>query len=185
MLVDQTAESHLIAQAQAGDRQAFTILVDRYWPRVCNWLYHLTGNGHAAEDLTQDVFLKVWGALGAYRGNGFRTWLFRIASNAWIDSCRGQRAIPAVPLPTNLAEPSPGPMAMVLGQESQTRIEAACARLPAKLRGPLLLRTQEDMSFAEIAQVYGITEETVRWRVFKARQLLLHELKLYLDGKSA
>ena len=59
----------------------------------------------------------------------------------------------------------------------------ACERLPAKLRAAFLLRTQEELSFEEIAEVLDVTEETVRWRVFKARHLLMNELKAYLDEK--
>jgi RNA polymerase sigma-70 factor (ECF subfamily) len=63
-------------------------------------------------------------------------------------------------------------------------VQEACSRLPSKLKTAFLLRTQEEMSFEEIGQVLGVTEETVRWRVFKARHELLNELKNYLDGKS-
>jgi RNA polymerase sigma-70 factor (ECF subfamily) len=183
--VDQEAEQQWIRQAQAGDRQAFAALVDRYWPRINRWLYGLTGNTHVSEDLTQDVFLKAWMALPKFEGTfGFRAWLFRIASNSLIDSRRGPRGAKADPLPDSLASHEPGPVATILSQESQTMVQEACSRLPSKLKTAFLLRTQEEMSFEEIGQVLGVTEETVRWRVFKARHELLNELKNYLDGKS-
>jgi RNA polymerase sigma-70 factor (ECF subfamily) len=181
--VDEPEEQQRIAQAQAGDRQAFAALVHAYWPRIYRWLCGLTGNGHLAEDLTQDVFLKAWAALGSFTGTGFRAWLFRIASNALIDSRRGPRSAKSLPLPDALPDREPGPVATALLRESQTQVQDACDRLAEKFRGPFLLRTQEKLSFEEIAQVFGITEETVRWRVFKARQLLLNELKHYLDDK--
>jgi RNA polymerase sigma-70 factor (ECF subfamily) len=182
--VDQTPEHQWITQAQAGDKQAFAALVDLYWPRIYRWLYGLTGNTHTAEELTQDAFLKAWTALPSFQGSsGFKAWLFRIAGNKLIDSRRGPRGIAPEVLPDSLATREQGPVAAVLSQESQTVVQEACARLPNKLKEAFLLRTQEEMSFEEIGAVLGVTEETVRWRVFKARHLLLNELKHYLDEK--
>lgn len=177
-------EDQLIERARAGNRQAFAALVDAYWPRIFRWLHGMSGNTHSAEDLTQEVFLKAWSSLSTFQGaDGFRAWLFRIASNALIDSRRGPRGVPPVSLPDSLTGRDPGPAAIVIGQESETLVRNACTRLPAKLQGPLLLRIQEEMSFEAIAGIYGVTEETIRWRVFKARQQLLNELKHHLDGK--
>lgn len=182
--MQQLPEDQLVEQAQAGSRQAFAALVDAYWPRIFRWLHGMTGHTHSAEDLTQEVFLKAWSSLSSFQGtNGFRAWLFRIASNALIDTRRGPRAVSPASLPDSLSARDPGPAAIVIGQESETLVRDACARLPAKLQGPLLLRTQEEMSFEDIARIYEVTEETIRWRVFKARQQLLNELKHYLDGK--
>ncbi|MBL8800167.1 MAG: sigma-70 family RNA polymerase sigma factor [Planctomycetia bacterium] len=176
-------EDQLVEQARAGNRQAFAALVDLYWPRLFRWLHGMTASSHAAEDLTQDVFLKAWSSLASFQGTiGFRAWLYRIASNALIDTRRGPRGARTAALPDSLTAHDPSPAAVAIGRESQTLVRDACARLPAKLQGPLLLRTQEEMSFEEIAGIYGVTEETIRWRVFKARQQLLNELKHYLDG---
>ncbi len=181
--MENETEQQLIRQAQAGDRQAFAALVDAYWTRIHRWLYGLTGNNHGAEDLTQDVFLKAWAALPSFQGTGFRAWLYRIASNLLIDSKRGPRGTRPEQLPESLTAREPGPVAVVLGREGQTVVQEACERLPTKLRAAFLLRTQEELSFEEIARVLEITEETVRWRVFKARHMLLNELKAYLDEK--
>ena len=182
--MDQVLEHQWISQAQAGDRQAFAALVDLYWSRIYRWLYGLTGNTHTAEDLTQDAFLKAWSALPTFQGDvGFKAWLFRIAGNNLIDSRRGPRGKATEALPDSLAAHEQGPVATVLSQESQTLVQEACTRLPTKLKAAFLLRTQEELSFEEIGQILGVTEETIRWRVFKARNLLLNELKHYLDEK--
>jgi len=181
--VDPAADQELIAQAQAGDRQAFAALIDRYWPRIHRWLLGLTGRRHVAEDLTQEVFLKAWAALPTFQGDGFRAWLFRIAHNRLIDSRRGPRGVAPQPLPPTALTREPGPVAAVLSAEGLTLVQDACARLPDRLRTAFLLRTQEELSFEEIATALGVTAETVRWRVFKARHLLMNELKSYLDGK--
>jgi RNA polymerase sigma-70 factor, ECF subfamily len=181
--VENETEQQLIRQSQAGDRQAFASLLDSYYSRINRWLYGLTGNRHTAEDLTQDVFLKAWAALPNFQGTGFRAWLYRIASNLLIDSRRGPRGVRPDQLPEGLTAREPGPIAVVLGREGQTVVMEACEKLPAKLRAAFLLRTQEELEFDEIARVLEITEETVRWRVFKARHMLLNELKAYLDEK--
>src|SRR5229473_3918417 len=74
-------EEHvLIHAAQKGDRDAFAVLVERYWDRLYRWLYHLTHNRHAAEDVAQETFLKAFAGLASFKaGTNFRAWLFRIA----------------------------------------------------------------------------------------------------------
>ena len=182
--MDPAAEQELIVQAQAGDHDAFAALIDRYWPRIFRWLLGLTSRRHVAEDLTQDVFLKAWAALPTFAGAGFRAWLFRIAHNRLVDSRRGPRGLEPLPLPPTVLTRDPGPLTAVVSEEGLTLVQDACARLPDRLRKAFLLRTQEDLSFDEIAAVLGVTAETVRWRVFKARHLLMNELKSYLDGPS-
>jgi RNA polymerase sigma-70 factor (ECF subfamily) len=182
--VDHAAVNQCVRQAQNGDRQAFAELVGIYWPRINRWLFGLTRNTHTAEELTQDVFLRAWSSLGSFqREGGFCAWLFRIAHNRWIDSQRGPRSAPVHRLPVALTSRDAGPVATLLSQETQTMVHEACAHLPALFRAAFLLRTQEKLSFAEIAEVLDLNVETVRWRVFKARQLLLRELGPYLDQK--
>lgn len=182
--MSQPDEHEWIRRAQEGDREAFAALVDAYWGRIYRWLHGLTRDGHAAEDLTQDVLVKVWVKLRSFQaGTHFRAWLFRIAGNCYLDSRRARRSARPQPLPEALPGRDPDPVATLLGQETQTRVEAALAELPAAYRGPFLLRTQEQLSFQEIAVALGLTEETARWRVFKARRMLLHRLGRALDEK--
>jgi RNA polymerase sigma-70 factor (ECF subfamily) len=182
--VEHSDDRQWIVRAREGDRTAFTILVDRYWGRIYRWLFALGHHAQLAEDLTQDVFLKAWLALPEFEGDGFRAWLFRIAANAFRDSQRGPRGLAPQPLPESASTAEQGPVATALEKECRALVEQACARLPEHFRAVLLLRTQEDLSFAEIAAIVGATEETVRWRLFRARQLLLRELGPYLDKKN-
>lgn len=176
-------EQQWIRQAQQGDRAAFAALVECYWPRVHRWLFGLTRNAHAAEDMTQDVLFKAWVNLKAFQaGTHFRAWLFRIASNCYLDSRRGPRGAARKPLPSELTSREPDPAVTLLNQEAQGQVQAALERLPVRFRAPFLLRTQEELSFQEIAEALGLTEETARWRVFKARRLLLKQLGGTLDG---
>jgi RNA polymerase sigma-70 factor (ECF subfamily) len=182
VFVHDPEEQSWIHLSQQGDREAFARLVERYWVRIYRWLLGMTRNAHAAEDLTQDAFLKAWGKLATFQaGTHFRAWLFRLAMNCFLDSRRGPRGNQPRSLPAAAAGREPEPVATLLSQETHTLVEAALERLPLPFRAPVLLRLQEELSFQEIGRVLGLTEETARWRVFKARQLLLKDLGPVLD----
>ena len=168
----RAAEHALIRRAQKGDRAAFAGLIERYWDRLYRWLYHLARNPHTAEDLTQETFLKAFANLTRFRAeSNFAGWLFRIGHNNFANHYRGSR--PREALPDDLRTPHEGPVEEVCLRETQRSLAEALGRLPADFRAALLLRAEEGLSFREIAKVLGLTEETARWRVFKARQKLL------------
>ena len=159
--------------AQDGDRPAFAALVEHYWERLYRWLYRLTRDAHAAEDLAQEAFLKAFAHLDRFRpGTNFRAWLFRIAHNAFANHHRA-RARQRERLPGDLPAVERGPVEEVLSREALRGLAEAVNALAVEFRAPLLLRVQEGLSFRQIAEVLDLTEETARWRVFKARQKLL------------
>lgn len=169
-------ETGLIRDAQAGDPGAFTALVERYWDRLYRWLYHLTHDGHGAEDLAQETFLKAFAALASFRaGSNFRAWLFRIAHNNFVNQKRALRNV-RQPMPADVPAGTAGPIEETLTREALQQVVKAVNKLPADFRTALLLRTDEGLSFREIAEILDITEETARWRVFKARQKLMSVL---------
>ncbi len=181
MPVSSDEEPGLIELAQAGDRRAFAALVERYWERLYRWLYHLTHHRHTAEDLTQETFLRALAHLRTFRaGTNFRAWLFRIAHNTWLNQARGAARI-RHPVPEHLAGREEGPAEQAMTRESLQHLARAVGRLPADYRAAFLLRAEEGLSFRQIAGVLGLTEETARWRVFKARQKLLSVLAPQLE----
>jgi RNA polymerase sigma-70 factor (ECF subfamily) len=166
-------EHNLIDRAQAGDREAFAVLVGRYWDGLYRWLYHLTHNQHTAEDLAQEAFLKAYRGLATFRaGSHFRAWLFRIAHNSFLNQRRGAGRCNQ-PVPDQVATPEAGPDEQASQRETLHLLSRAVERLPTEYRSAFLLRVEEGLSFRQIAQVLSITEQTARWRVFKARQKLL------------
>jgi RNA polymerase sigma-70 factor (ECF subfamily) len=170
-------EQSWIRAAQEGDARAYASLVDRYWPRLQRWLHGQTQDSQAAEDVTQDTFLKVWSNLNSFTaGSNFRAWLFCIARRCLIDSRRRGRSPAAGQLHDSAAASGPGPVHAAVARETLARVQLAVARLPAHLREVLLLRTQEGLAYADIARELGLSEETTRWRVMKARQALLERL---------
>jgi len=180
--VSQPEEQQWLRRAQQGDREAFAALVDCHWTSVHRWLFGLTRDAHTAEDLAQDVFLKAWLGLRSFQvGTHFRAWLLRIARNSYLDNKRRKQGSCRQVLPEVLVSREPDPVAILLSQETQTRIEAAMMQLSILFRAPLLLRVREGLSFQEIGAILDITEETARWRVCKARRLLLKALGQRLD----
>lgn len=173
------SELDLVRAAQAGQRPAQAGLVERYWDRLHRWLYHLTRDAHAAEDLTQDTFLKAFANLKRFRaGTNFAAWLFRIAHNNFANHYRA-RGRQREALREDLADRNGGPVEEALSREALRELSRALQQVPTEFRAALLLRAEEGLSFRQIAEVLNLTEETARWRVFKARQKLLKALEPY------
>ncbi len=177
-LLAQKEEMAWITAAQAGDRHAYGRLVEAYWERLHRWLYQLTHNRHQAEDLTQETFTKALSALQSFRaGSNFRAWIFRIAHNNFVNDKRREKRSPksldseGVPEPASTTEEE-----LAENREEVRRVCEALGTLPTDFRTAILLRVEEGLSFREMADILGTTEETARWRVYKARQKLLKDL---------
>ncbi len=177
-------EIELLSRSQQGDRGAFAQIIEKYWDRIYHWLFGLTGNKHLAEDLAQDTFMKAWANLAQFKFEfSFRSWIFSIARHAWIDgrkaTRKGAEELRSVDSPAVVNEP----LNHLLDREGADLLQAACRRLPEHFREAFMLWSREQMNFLEIGQALGITEATARWRVFKARALLVQNLAGYLDEK--
>jgi RNA polymerase sigma-70 factor, ECF subfamily len=170
-------EAEWIRAAQSGDRGAFARLLERYWDRLYRWLYRITRDRHAAEDLTQETFLKALAALQSFRpGSNFRAWIFRIAKNNFVNQKRSEKRTKHQ-LADDAAAPDLGGVeTSAENREALEVVSKAVADLPMDFRMALLLRVEEGLSFRDVAKILGTTEETARWRVFKARQRLLKVL---------
>jgi RNA polymerase sigma-70 factor (ECF subfamily) len=171
-------EAEWIRAAQGGDRSGFARLVECYWDRLYRWLYHLTRDRHMAEDLTQETFLKALAAIGTFRaGSNFRAWVFRIGHNNFVNQKRSERRT-RHPLPEDAASPEMPGLAEATTEHRETleTVSRAVDDLPSDFRAALLLRVNEGLSFKDVARILRTTEETARWRVFKARQKLMKVL---------
>jgi RNA polymerase sigma-70 factor, ECF subfamily len=164
-------------RAAQRDRRAFDRLYRRYLDRVYSYSFYQLGDHHEAEDVTERTFLAALAGIDGFTDEGatFRAWLFRIAHNAFANHQRA-RGRQGRPLPEELPGRDGSPEEHALSQEALAGLAQAVGRLPTEYRAALLLRAEEGLSFRQIAEVMGLTEETARWRVFKARQKLLQAL---------
>lgn len=178
-------EPELIHLSRKGDRLAFAGLVDLYWDRLYRWLFRLAHDRQQAEDVAQETFLKAFTALPSFAdGTSFRAWVFRIAFNTLLNQ-RKKSARVVLAFPDDAPAETPGPVEHLMDREALQDLARAVGRLPGEFRAAFLLRVEEDLSFKEIAQALGTTEETARWRVFKARQKLLEVMKIHLTENDA
>ncbi|HSF79591.1 MAG TPA: RNA polymerase sigma factor [Anaerolineales bacterium] len=156
----------LLNIAQSGDTEAFGELYERYAGRVFRFLYAHMDNRLDAEDLTEDVFLRVWKSLSGYREQGvpFLAFLFRIARNALIDHYRrsggSKRDVALEDLP--LRDHSPGPVETVMNNLEHQELRQTLERLREDYRTVLVLRFLGELSPEETAQAMGRTSGAVR-----------------------
>ncbi len=168
-----------MARAAAGDRDAFGVLVLRYEAPVRRVARAVTGNPMDADDAAQEAFLSALDRIETYdRSRPFGPWLLRIATNAAIDLLRRRAVRSAEPIDDRVAVRAPSPAADAEAADLRGRLNAALATLPERQRAALTLFDVEGYPHAEIADILGIPEGTVRSDVFHARRALREILKL-------
>ena len=175
-----------IAAARGGDRSAQEELLRAHYLGVHALAFRLVGNPEDAEDLAQECFVRAFRSLALYRGAGsFAGWLRRIVVHLAQDRYRsqGQRA-QTVSLPEELTG-GREPAGVLETRELRVTLADALEALSASLRVALLLRTREGLEYDAIAVLTGVTPETARTRVMKARKHLLRLLAPYLAGRAA
>ena len=180
--------NELITLASCGDQQAYTTLVRRFEPQVHAVCLKMVHNQETARDLTQETFVKAFGALDSFdRSFTFSTWLYKIARNTCIDHFRRQKletySLDA-PLMTKEGEmqrdfPSPinSPERHLILKERGRMISEAIESLPDKYREVIQLRHKEELPYEEIAGILMVPLGTVKARLFRARELLKKRLK--------
>ena len=178
-------DNDLVRQAQNGDRQAFGVLVQRHQARVFQFVRRLQGDADEALDITQDSFIKAWGALDRWRPEArFLTWLLQIARNTTFDTLRQRQRQPLDSLESDdlLIDPGASPLRLLEGARQLTRLEQHLARLSMEHREILLLREVEGLSYNELASTLGISEGTVKSRLARARETLLARYRHTPEG---
>jgi RNA polymerase sigma-70 factor (ECF subfamily) len=182
---EQEALGKLVRQCIAGDQQAWQQLVAGQHRRIYAICYRFTGSATDAEDLTQDVFLKLYRNLASFdtQKGSFQTWITTLARNLLVDHFRRTRMDRAsdsldasltseedgATLADRLADPRPSQEAHASGLELKARIQQALAQLSPELREAVVFRDLEDMDYKEIAQVLRIPEGTVKSRISRGR----------------
>ena len=168
-------EARWIRQAQTGDKQAFSCLVEAYQRPVYNLTYRMLGTPEEAEDAAQEAFLRAYSRLQQYDPNHkFSTWLFSIANHHCIDRLRKRRktfiSIDDNPVLQNLRDDEPDPEENALDVEQAVELQRLLTELEPEYRTPLILRYWEEYSYEEIAQTMDLTVSAVKSRLFRARK---------------
>jgi RNA polymerase sigma factor (sigma-70 family) len=179
-------DPELVKRCLDGEEDAWEALLDVHTRRIYNLCYRFTGRYEDAEDLTQEIFIKVFHTLRTYdlARSSFSVWLNRVARNHLIDHYRRTRKDRATsPLDDHLATleqiPYAGesPAFAVESRERKERLQASLNRLSPELREAVILRDLQDMDYSEIAKVLGILEGTVKSRINCGRLELARVLK--------
>jgi len=177
-------DEELVRQVLAGDRERFADLVRRYQAKLVNYLYRLVRNSDDAQDLAQEVFVRVYQALDRFDPQyRFSTWLFRVGQNAAIDQIR-RRRFRMVPIGRSgdereeggreleLAAEGPSALDGMEAAERDREVRRAIDGLPWEYRELIVLRHYGELAYDEIAQVKGMPLGTVKNKLFRARQML-------------
>jgi RNA polymerase sigma-70 factor (ECF subfamily) len=190
-------EASLLEGLKAGDERAYESLVSKLQTPVYNLVLRLIDDQNEASDVTQDVFLKVFRNVSAFRGqSSLKTWVYRIAVNEAHNRRRwfGRHRRPEVGIELDdsgrgyldiVSDPGRSPYDLVLNQEFQSAIERALAELNPVFRSAVVLRDLEDLSYEEIADVLDVSLGTVKSRILRGRECLRKTLMEQLEPERA
>ena len=190
-----TADEQLMQAYATGHADAFEMLYERHQMRLWRYIFRSVGQSATADDLAQDIWLRVAEQAPVYRPRAgapgrpvarFTTWLFTLARNRVIDHLRGTRPGVSLDEPLDdertladtLAAPSNfGPVRQIENRQQAAQLLAALAALPSAQREAFLLQAEGDMSLAEIAAATGVGQETAKSRLRYARAALRRALE--------
>lgn len=171
-------DEKLIADYLAGDEQSLELLIKQYLKPIYSFVSRYVGNGQEAEDITQEVFVRVWRNLKKFDQNqSFKTWIFSIAKNASLDFLKKKKAIPFSEFDTEeggnritdtLADPAPLPLELLEKAGMAKMLNMAMEKLSPQYRMVLFLRYNDHFNFREISESLGEPLHTITSRHLRA-----------------
>jgi RNA polymerase sigma-70 factor (ECF subfamily) len=190
---EREADQLLVERVQAGDKQAFGLLVAKYQRRLLRLVSRLVKDQAEAEDVAQEAFIKAYRALANFRGDSaFYTWLYRIGINTaknWLIA-NGRRVPTSTDVDSEEAESygendllhdTDTPERLLMSKQVGEVVNQAMAGLPDELRTAITLREIDGLSYEEISAVMECPIGTVRSRIFRAREAIALKLRPLLD----
>jgi len=190
------AQDHAwMRRIKTGDMEAFQQLVEAHQVKVVGTIARMLGNEAEAEDIAQQVFLRIWNSAARYEPSAkFTTWLYTIVRNLVFNETRRRQRHPTVSLDAAMESPDGGkgglpekpdpqvksPDVSLLDHEMQEAIQQAIDSLPEVQRLAIVLRRYQDVSYEEMAEILGLTVPAVKSVLFRARTELRERLKSYL-----
>ncbi len=193
MTTDRESDQLLVERVQAGERQAFDLLVSKYQRRLMRLVSRIVHDSAEAEDVVQETFIKAFRALRHFRGDSaFYTWLYRIGINTAKNFLvtRSRRTPTSTDTDAEAAEAFEGsdqlrdintPESMLASKQIAATVNAAMDALPLDLRTAIVLREIEGLSYEEISDIMACPIGTVRSRIFRARETIAEKLRPLLD----
>lgn len=194
-LLEHQDDSALLAEYSRGNVRAFEVLLERHRRPVFNFLLRSVREPDRAEDLLQEVFLRVVQNAAGFQGQAkFTTWMYTIARNLCVDHARkmshrrhasldNPQGRDSSPLHEKLQDDQPGPERLAVTPQLQERIAQAVEQLPEEQREVFLMRQLQGLAFADIASVVGVSENTIKSRMRYALERLQEALARYEDYK--
>lgn len=193
MTTERECDQLLVERVQAGDKQAFDLLVAKYQRRLMRLLSRIVHDPAEAEDVVQETFIKAYRALRRFRGDSaFYTWLYRIG----VNTAKNFLVLQARRTPTSTETDAEGaegfedgeqlrdintPESVLASKQIVQTVNAAMDALPVDLRTAIALREIEGLSYEEISEIMACPIGTVRSRIFRAREVIAEKLKPLLD----
>ena len=180
------SDRSLVERCAGGDTAAWEELVRTHTRRVYSLCYRFTNSEAEAQDLTQDVFLRIFKTVRSFRAEegSFTTWMARLTRNLLIDNYRRKRQDrmtdslePQLPMLQEQLASSSRPDGLVAGREARERLQMGLQKLSPELRETLILRDLEELEYREIAEILRIPEGTVKSRLNRARTELARILQ--------
>lgn len=172
MTDDEDSDEKLIARAGQGDRLAASVLIARHSPRVLSLCRQFLKNRAAAEDATQETFLRLWEGAANWRPNGAKleTWLYRVASNACLDRCRLATRDAPEEAAAEQIDGAPSAVARLSADDRRRVVETALASLPEKQRIAMTLRHYRELTNVEIAEAMAMSVDAVESLLARGRR---------------
>ncbi|MBT8372646.1 MAG: sigma-70 family RNA polymerase sigma factor [Deltaproteobacteria bacterium] len=178
----------LMLEVKEGNKKAFETLMQKYYPRILNFIYRFVGNKATAEDLTQEVFLRVYKSARRYKPRSkFQTWLFTIAKNIGLNELRRSKKLTLSldemfdsgekEVKKEIEDPHvTSPDEEIIQMEKTTEIRAAINDLPENQRIAVILKRYEGFSYAEIAATLKVSDKAVKSLLSRAKENLKNRL---------
>ena len=186
-------DSTVMLELRSGNMAAFDFLVARYRKPIINFMYRMTRNQAVAEELAQEVFLRVYRSRESYRAEArFSTWLYRIATNLGVNHARDNRRERTAPTTyldevdsdtgtsPDLPDSTPGAEARLLRDERLRQIREIVLALPERQRVAVLMHKYDNMDYRQIGEVLKLSESATKSLLFRAYQTLREKLKDFI-----